>query len=131
MWHVEVSRRGIKLKPRCWPTPQPEQRQIQATSATYTAAHSDTGSLTHCARPGIEPTTSWFLVGFISTVPRWELLTVIVLKFYLNHIHSFFKAPFQSTFLSIPLTLHPSANTHTNPIIFFCCAGKFSFHFHL
>ena len=28
-------------------------------------------------RPGIEPTTpttSWFLVGFVSTVPRWELL---------------------------------------------------------
>ena len=25
------------------------------------------------AWPGIEPATSWFLVGFVSTVPRWEL----------------------------------------------------------
>ena len=25
------------------------------------------------ARPGIEPATSWFLAGFISTVPREEL----------------------------------------------------------
>ena len=37
-------------------------------------SHSNAGSLTHGARPGIEPSTSWFLVGFVSTVPRWELL---------------------------------------------------------
>ena len=35
--------------------------------------HSNAESLTHWARPGIEPTTSWFLVGFVSTAPRWEL----------------------------------------------------------
>ena len=34
---------------------------------------SSTGSLTPWVRPGIEPTTSWFLVGFVSTAPRWEL----------------------------------------------------------
>jgi len=32
----------------------------------YTTAHGNTGSLTHWARPGIEPTTSWFLVGFVN-----------------------------------------------------------------
>ena len=32
----------------------------------YTTTHSNTGSLTHWARPGIEPTTSWFPVGFVS-----------------------------------------------------------------
>ena len=26
------------------------------------------------ARPGMEPATSWFLVGFISTAPQWERL---------------------------------------------------------
>ena len=36
------------------------------------------GSLTHRARPGIVPTTSWLLVGFISAVPRRELLCVCV-----------------------------------------------------
>ena len=29
--------------------------------------------LTHWLRPGIEPASSWILVGFISTVPQWEL----------------------------------------------------------
>ena len=52
------------------PTPEPQQRGIRAASATYTTA----GSLTHWARPGIEPATSWFLVGFISAAPRQELL---------------------------------------------------------
>ena len=31
-------------------------------SVTYTTARRNTGSLTHGARPGIGPTTSWFLV---------------------------------------------------------------------
>ena len=34
-----------------------------AMSATYITAHGNAGSLTHWARPGITPTTSWFLVG--------------------------------------------------------------------
>ena len=31
------------------------------------------GSLTHWARPGIEPATSWFLNRFVSAAPRQEL----------------------------------------------------------
>ena len=44
--------------------PEPQQCGIRAASATYTTAHGNAGSLTHGARPGIEPTTSLFLVGF-------------------------------------------------------------------
>ena len=33
----------------------------------------NTRSLTHWARPGMEPTTSWLLVGFVSTAPQREL----------------------------------------------------------
>ena len=40
---------------------------------TYTTAHGNTRSLTHWARPGIEPTTSWFLVGFVYDALQWEL----------------------------------------------------------
>ena len=40
--------------------------RIRATSATYTTAHGNTESLTHWARAGIEPSTSWFLVGFVN-----------------------------------------------------------------
>ena len=42
-----------------------------AASANYAAAYSNTGSLTHWARPGIEPTTSWILVGFLM---RWTTM---------------------------------------------------------
>ena len=49
-----------------WPTPQPQQCRIWAASATYTTVHGNAGSLAHWARPGIEPTTKWFLVGFIN-----------------------------------------------------------------
>ena len=53
--------------------PQPQQRRIWVTSATYTTAHGNTGSTTHWARPGIEPTSSWILVGFIPNEPQQEL----------------------------------------------------------
>ena len=49
----------------CWPKPQSRQHWIQATSATYTIACNNTGSLTHWARPGMEPTCSW--------TPHWVL----------------------------------------------------------
>ena len=38
----------------------------QARPLAYSTAHGNAGSLTHWARPGIEPATSWFLVGFIN-----------------------------------------------------------------
>ena len=44
---------------------------IRATAAGL--RHSHTRSLTHWARPGIEPQTSWFLVRFVSAAPRQEL----------------------------------------------------------
>ena len=55
---------------------------IGATAASLHHTHSNTRSSHICdlnhrsipgARPGIEPATSWFLVGFISAVPQWEL----------------------------------------------------------
>ena len=57
----------------CQPTPQSQQCRIQAASATYTIAHRNTGSLTHWARPGIKPLSSWIEVGFVTTEPQREL----------------------------------------------------------
>ena len=51
-------------------TPQPQQRGIRATFATYTTAHDNAGSLTHRTRPGIEPVSLWMLVRFVSNEPR-------------------------------------------------------------
>ena len=58
----------------CQPTPQPQQCRIWAASETYTTAHSNTRSLTHWARPGIKPVSSWILVRLVSTEPERELL---------------------------------------------------------
>ena len=47
-WHMQVPRLGVKSELQLLaPTPQPQEHQIQATSATYTTAHGNAGSLTH------------------------------------------------------------------------------------
>ena len=40
--------------------------RIWAVSSTYTSVSGNAGSLTHWARPGIEPASSWILVGFLT-----------------------------------------------------------------
>ena len=40
---------------------------------TYTAPHSNTRSLTHCVRPGVERKSSWVLAVFVTTEPQWKL----------------------------------------------------------
>ena len=66
---MEVPRLGVQLElqlPAYTTAPQPQQRGIRAVSATYTTVRGHAGSLTHGARPGIEPKSPWFLVGFIN-----------------------------------------------------------------
>jgi len=58
LWHMEVPRLGFK-----------SELQLPA----YTTAHSNTGSLTHWARPGIKSVSSWILVRFVTTELWWEL----------------------------------------------------------
>ena len=60
--------------------------QIWVSTSTYTTAHGNAGSLTHRARPEIEPASSWILVGFITTEPQWELPYHVVL---MSKIHLF------------------------------------------
>ena len=55
------------------PTPQPQQRGIQATSVTYTTVHSNSRFLTCWVSAGIKPTSSRMLVGFLTAEPPWEL----------------------------------------------------------
>ena len=49
---------------------------IGAVAAGLRHSHGNSGFLTHREKPGIESTTSWFPVGFTSTVPRRELLNL-------------------------------------------------------
>ena len=71
----------------CWPTPQPQECQIWATSMTYTTAHHNARSLTHWAGPGIGPESSWMLLGFITNEPRWELSPCCILNFGLPSLY--------------------------------------------
>ena len=92
---------GVEQSCSCWPVSQPQQCWIRAVSVTYTAAHSNAGSLTHWMRPGIKPVSSWTLVGFITTEPWWELplcpflnqivLCSVILKKYTLDINALFR----------------------------------------
>ena len=69
--HKAVPRLGVNFElqlPAYTATAIPDPSHI----STYTIAHSNTGSLTHWGRPGIEPVSSWILVGFITIEPQQE-----------------------------------------------------------
>ena len=71
--HVEVPRLEAEseLQLPAYTTATAAQ-DLSHASATYTTARSSAGSLTYWVRPGIEPASSWILVGFISAEPQWE-----------------------------------------------------------
>ena len=80
LWYMKVPRLGVESENySCRTMPQPQQYEIWATSMTYITAHSNAGSLTHWARPGIEPASLWILVRFIST---WALAGTPKNSFY-------------------------------------------------
>ena len=49
-----------------------------AAAAGLHHSHSNAGSLIHWARPGIEPATSWFLVGFVSAAAWRERREMLI-----------------------------------------------------
>ena len=53
--------------------PQLQKHGTQTASVTYTLAYGSARSSTHWERPGIKPTFSWILVGFITTKAQQEL----------------------------------------------------------
>ena len=53
--------KGLGLNQSYSCQPQPQHHQIWTTSVTYTTAHDNAGSLTHWARPEVEPASSWIL----------------------------------------------------------------------
>ena len=81
--HMEVPRLWVELELQCWPMPQPQQGQIWAISATYAAACDNTRSLTHWLRPGIEPASSWILVGFFT---HWATMCSPIKQFFFNFL---------------------------------------------
>ena len=66
---MEGLRLGVALELQLLAYATPQQCRIQAASAAYTIAHGNAGSLTHKARPGIKPKSSWILVGLVTAEP--------------------------------------------------------------
>ena len=66
------------------------QPRIRAASATDATAQGSAGSLTHWSRSGMEPASSWILVGLVATAPQREL--PISLFLFLSFFFFFFFA---------------------------------------
>ena len=77
-------------------------------------AHGNTGSLTHRARPGIEPVSSWILVRFVTTEPQWKLFFFFIFIF-----KNFFIFPLYSK--GVRLSLHVYITITFSPHPLFCC----------
>ena len=78
---MEVPKLGVKLELEllayAYTTAMPEPSQVcdlyhEAKSVTYTTAHSNARSLTHWLRLGIKTSSSWILVGFVTTELQGE-----------------------------------------------------------
>ena len=70
---MEIPRLGVESNQSysCQLTPQPQQQEMWASSATYTTAHGNTRSLTNWVKPGIESVHTWILVGFVNHWSTW------------------------------------------------------------
>ena len=64
LWHMDVLRLGVESELQLSVHTITTVNGIRAMSVAYTTAHGNVGSLTHCARPGIKPTSSWTLLRF-------------------------------------------------------------------
>ena len=83
----------FRAAPEAYGSSQPHQ--IWATSATYTTAHGNAGSLTHWGRPGSEPVSSWIVAGFLT---HWATAGTPILLlctcFYLTMLWGFRSSEF-------------------------------------
>ena len=71
--HMEVPRLGIQSELQLPAYSRAAVMPDLSCICNPNQAHNNAGSLTHWARSGINPATSWFLVRLVSAVPRREL----------------------------------------------------------
>ena len=64
----------------------------------YATVHSNARSFTHWSRPGIEATSSWIPVGFVTSVPQQELLKLFLFEKWLLNALVFFILKMKVTF---------------------------------
>ena len=93
--HMKIPRLGVELELQLLACLTATAMPDPAASATYITAHSNTGYLTHWARPGIEPASSWILVRLISAVPQWGTCLFSFFLFVVRTLHIPFLSQFQ------------------------------------
>ena len=95
--HMEIPRLGVEAELQL--PAYTQQHRIWAALSAYNHSSPQARASTHWVRLGIQPATSWFLVGLISTAPQWELM----FSFFL-HFHSF-SVNINSIFLNFKFSL--------------------------
>ena len=87
LWHMEVPRLGIELELQLLvyavATAMPDASII--CDLCY-SAYGSARPLTHWVGPGIEPASSWMLVGFINTESLLELLEIFFLMWFFSYV---------------------------------------------
>ena len=62
--------------------------QIRGVASDLHHSHSKSRSLTHWVRRRVKPESSWILVGFVSTEPRWYLPRVHFWAFFDSYVEN-------------------------------------------
>ena len=88
---------------------------------TYTTAHGSTRSLTYWARPEIEITSSWILVGFVCTVPQWELWNLMYCDIFSGEVKTCVHWLHKQMFIAVLFMLDTDSN---NPNVQNHVSGK-------
>ena len=86
--HMEVPRLGVESELQLLAYATATATGSRAASANYTAADGNARSLTHWARPGMEPASSWILVRFVTCWATRETPNSIIFKCSGAHSHS-------------------------------------------
>ena len=96
------SSQARQLASKSTPQPQPQQHWIRATSVTYAAAGSHSGSFTHWVRPGIKPASSWTLCQILNLLGHNR-------NSYLLHFYTYALFLWKQWVLPWP---HPTSHGH-------------------
>ena len=125
----------FRATPAAYGDSQPRGR-IRAAAASLLHCHSNTKSLTHWVRPGIDLTSSWIPVGFIAEpqLELWEPLFFYICEFVSFLLYSLvcwiFQVPPKETIIQENLRLNNNPlYIYTAFCLFICCCTLGLFHF--
>ena len=78
------------------------------SSVNYATTHTNARSLTNWAKPGIEPTSSWILAGFVTHWAWWECPDLFLMKYFYLFSSLLYSHPYPYPFLPLSFPLSTS-----------------------